>query len=59
MKWEIKTNVKKYIVESNSSSDAVAYVKEIDDSNILYVKISPENISGKLKKLWRDTFVKK
>ncbi len=60
MKWKVVTETDHYIVESNSSKDAVAIVvdKHNDKSAIKSVSIEPKNIFGKTRRLWRNTFGK-
>jgi hypothetical protein len=60
MKWKVVTQNDHYIVESNSSKDAVAIVvdKHKDKSTIKSVTIEPKNIIGKTRRLWRNTFGK-
>lgn len=60
MKWKVVTETDHYIVESNSSKDAVAIVvdKHKDKSTITSVSIEPKNIFGKTRRLWRNTFGK-
>lgn len=60
MKWKVVTETDHYIVESNSSKDAVAIVvdKHNDKSTIKSVSVEPKNIFGKTRRLWRNTFGK-
>jgi acyl-coenzyme A synthetase/AMP-(fatty) acid ligase len=58
MKWEIITLKKVYKIKSNSSKDAVDQVRKTDNSDIISVKLLPNTISGKARRLIRNIFRK-
>ncbi len=58
MKWEVKTSRKTYRIETNSSKDAVEQVKQIDNSEIVSVKLIPKSLGGKAKRLFKNIFNK-
>lgn len=53
MRWEVTTEKGIHVVSAFSGSDAVAKVKETDNSNITGAKILPKNTMDKAKSLWR------
>lgn len=58
MKWEVITERKRHVVESNSSAGAVADVSQHDDSGVKSVKLLPKTMTGKIKRTWRNWFGK-
>ncbi len=60
MKWKVKTDTKTYVVEANSSVDAVEIVNTThnDSTAIRGVSVEPKNLMGKAKQFWRNNFGK-
>ena len=60
MKWKVVTETKMYVVEANSSADAVNSVTTTynDHSAIKGVSIEPKNTLGKIKRFWSKNFGK-
>jgi hypothetical protein len=58
MKWEVKTSRRTHRIETNSSKDAVDQVAQIDDSEVVSVKLIPKSLGGKAKRLFRSIFDK-
>jgi len=56
MKWEIKTSRRTHRIETNSSRDAVNQVAQIDDSEVVSVKLLPKSLGGKARRLFRNIF---
>jgi hypothetical protein len=56
MKWEVKTFKKTHLIKSNSSGDAVRQVRNIDDSELLSVRLVPKTLTGKVKKIFKQIF---